>query len=174
MFNKKYDNIIAIDPDVTKSGVAFLKPKTRQLELLNLAFPELLDYLQFVKKHVNETGETVIVIVEASWLISHNWHAKKGDSRAVSSAKGRHVGRNHEVGVKIVEMCKHYGLEVLEKRPLKKTWMGTDGKITHEEFKYFTNIIGRTNQETRDAGLLAWDYANLPIRVRAGRINLKF
>lgn len=46
----KYDNIIAIDPDKEKSGVAFLKPKTRQLEVSNLTFPMLLDYLQHAKK----------------------------------------------------------------------------------------------------------------------------
>ena len=46
----KYDNIIAIDPDKGKSGVAFLKPTTRQLEVSNLAFPQLMDYLQFCKK----------------------------------------------------------------------------------------------------------------------------
>lgn len=40
----KYDNIIAIDPDKGKSGVAFLKPTTRQLEVSNLAFPQLMDY----------------------------------------------------------------------------------------------------------------------------------
>ena len=39
----KHDNIIAIDPDKEKSGVAFLKRSTRQLELTNLAFPLLLD-----------------------------------------------------------------------------------------------------------------------------------
>lgn len=46
----KYDNIIAIDPDKGKSGVAFLKPTTRQLEVSNLAFPQLMDYLQFCKR----------------------------------------------------------------------------------------------------------------------------
>ena len=35
----RYDNIIAIDPDKDKSGVAFLKPTTRQLEVSNLTFP---------------------------------------------------------------------------------------------------------------------------------------
>lgn len=41
-----------------------------------------------------------------------------------------------------------------------------DGKITHEELAYFTGIMGRTNTEMRDAALLAWNHAGLPIRVK--------
>ena len=165
--NKKHQNIIGIDPDVEKSGVAFLEVSTRKLEASSLSFPDLLDYLQFVKKKRDEAGETVVVVVEASWLISHHWQTKVGDNRRVVAAKGNSAGRNHEVGRKIVEMCEHYGLEVIEQRPLKKCWKGRDGKITHEELTYFTGIMGRTNQEMRDACLLAWNQAGLPIRVKA-------
>lgn len=38
--------IIAIDGDVSKSGVAFLERQTRRLEVANLTFPCLIDYLQ--------------------------------------------------------------------------------------------------------------------------------
>lgn len=71
----KYDNIIAIDPDKEKSGVAFLKPKTRQLEVSNLTFPMLLDYLQHAKKVQGETMESLIVVVEAGWIVrKSNFH----------------------------------------------------------------------------------------------------
>lgn len=63
--HSKPDNIIAIDPDKEKSGVAFLKRSTRQLELSNLAFPLLLDYLQHAKQKGEETHESLIVVVEA-------------------------------------------------------------------------------------------------------------
>ena len=49
----KHENVIAIDPDKEKSGVAFLKVKTRQLEVTNLSFPLLLEYLQQIgRAHV--------------------------------------------------------------------------------------------------------------------------
>lgn len=163
----KHQNIIGVDPDVTKSGVAFLEVKSTKMEATSLSFPDLLDYLQFVKKKRDETGETVVVVVEASWLISHHWQTKAGDNRRVVAAKGNSAGRNHEVGRKIVEMCEHYGLEVIEQRPLKKCWKGRDGKITAEELRYFTGLEDRTNQEARDAALLAWSQAGLPIRVKA-------
>lgn len=162
---KKYDNVIGIDGDVDKSGVAFLHIPTRKLEATSLSFPDLLDYLQTAKTKSELSGESVIVVVEASWLISHHWHSKKGDNQRVTARKGNSAGRNHEVGRKIVEMCEHYGLEVIEQRPLRKCWKGRDGKITHEELEYFTGLRGRTNQEMRDAVLLAWNYAGLPIRV---------
>lgn len=152
--------IVAIDPDVNKSGFAFLEVKTRILTTVALPFPELLDHLLHVRAAYRDQ---VIVLVEKSWNTSHNWHTKPGESWKVSAAKGNSTGRNHEVGRKIVEMCKHYGLEVVEKTPLKKCWSGPEGKITHKELSYFTGLEGRTNQEERDAALIAWNYAGLPI-----------
>ncbi|GIJ96578.1 hypothetical protein CAPN001_11470 [Capnocytophaga stomatis] len=159
----KHDFIIGIDPDITKSGVSFLEVKTRKLEVSSLTFPQLLDYLKFIREKHSQTPEKLIVVVEAGWLVQKsNYHGYAG-GRAEKIAKN--VGANHETGKKIVEMCKHYGLEVQEIRPLKKMWKGKDGKITHEELASFTGITGKTNQDSRDAGLLAWCFANLPIKI---------
>lgn len=160
---KRYDNIIAIDPDVSRSGVAFLKPATGLLEVSNLTFPQVIDYLQQANR--NKGAETLIVLIEASWLIQGNWHLSSWERRQRAASKGYDVGRNHETGRKIVEMCRHLGVEVLEHAPLRKCWRGKDGKITHEELASFTGITGRTNQDARDAALLAWVFSGLPIRV---------
>lgn len=163
----KYDNIIAIDPDVEKSGVAYLIRQTKRLSIKSLAFPLLLDYLQGAKREMDKRNESLIVVIEAGWFIQSNWHLKRSDNNHVASAKGNSAGRNHETGRKIVEMCKHYGIDVLPILPLKKCWKGKDGKITQEELSYFTGITGRTNQDARDAALIAWNYAGFPIRVKA-------
>ncbi|SJL29120.1 hypothetical protein [Porphyromonas gingivalis] len=160
---KRYDNIIAIDPDVSRSGVAFLKPATGLLEVSNLTFPQVIDYLQQANR--SNGTETLIVLVEASWLIQGNWHLSSWERRQRAASKGYDVGRNHETGRKIAEMCRHLGIEVLEHAPLRKCWRGKDGKITHEELVSFTGIKGRTNQDARDAALLAWVFSGLPIRV---------
>jgi hypothetical protein len=64
-------------------------------------------------------------------------------------------------------MLNYYGIEVIEKEPLRKIWKGPDGKITHTEI---TAITGwdkkRSNQEERDAMLLAWDRSGLPIVIK--------
>lgn len=160
---KRYDNIVAIDPDVSRSGVALLKPATGLLEVSNLTFPQVIDYLQQANR--NKGAETLIVLVEASWLIQGNWHLSSWERRQRAASKGYDVGRNHETGKKIAEMCRHLGIEVLEHAPLRKCWRGRDGKITHEELASFTGITGRTNQDARDAALLAWVFSGLPIRV---------
>lgn len=162
----KYQTVIGIDPDVDKSGVAELNPQSRILETTKLTFPLLLDFLQARKKMADTARTTLIVIVEAGWLHKANWHLRQSDSKRSASAKGNAIGRNHETGRKIVEMCKHYGITVVEQYPLKKTWQGPDGKITQKELAYFTGLEGRTNQEERDAALLAWNYAGLPVRVK--------
>lgn len=163
----KYDYIIAIDPDVDKSGLAILETPQYSLTVLTLEFPKLLDALKGYKQVADKFNKTIIVVVEAGWLNQSNWHLKKGDNMRLASAKGNSTGRNHEVGRKIVEMCKHYGLEVIEQRPLRKCWKGKDGKITQQEIEQFIpDFPKRSNQEERDAALLAWHYAGLPIRVK--------
>jgi hypothetical protein len=163
---KKYNTIIAIDPDVDKSGVAFLETTTRKLEVSNLIFPQLMDYLQFVKKESVRLEKSVMVVVEAGWKNKSHWHTKEGFNSRLTAQIGNATGRNHEVGRKIVEMAKHYGFEVHEQIPLRKSWKGKDGKITHEELAAFTGITGKTNQDARDAALIAWVFSGLPIRMK--------
>ena len=160
---KKYDYIIGIDPDIEKTGLSVLSLSTKRIDLYSLPFPKLLEFLK--DSQVILPG--LCVYVEAGWLISHNWHTNPRDSKALAASKGNAVGRNHETGRKIVEMARHYGLEVYEARPLKKCWRGPDGKITHEELAYFVpNLPKRTNQEQRDAALISWHFSGFPIRVK--------
>jgi len=139
---------IGIDPDVEKSGVA-VKYTDGRWEFSNLGFFQLFDYLQTDKANIKE------VVVEAGWLIKHNWHARKAGSAAINANIGNDAGRNHEVGRKIVEMCTYLELPCVLRKPLKKIWKGPDGKITHDEFvKVFELALKRSNQEMRDAALL--------------------
>lgn len=161
---KKHDVIIGIDPDKEKSGIGILYMATRKLELTNMSFPVLLDNLQAWKKDETANNRKVIVIVEAGWMNAKSCFHKAQGKSAEKIAKD--VGANHETGRKIIEMCEHYGIEVIAQAPLRKCWRGKDGKITHEELAYFTGITGRENQDARDAGLLAWNYAGMPIRTK--------
>lgn len=159
------DYIIGIDPDTDRSGYAVIRTADRTVDLSSLPFPELIDTLREMSDFRLRTGWRVAVVVEASWLISTNWHTKRGESIRTAARKGKDAGRCHEVGRKIVECARHYGLEVVERLPLKKIWKGKDGKITAEEMAAFISYRGRTNQEERDAALLAWNEAGFPIRL---------
>lgn len=169
----KYNTIIAIDPDTDKSGVAILTTRDRQMILSSWTFPEVVEFFQSLKRQKEEDDNSFIVVVEAGWLITTNWHLGKKDNLRTASAKGNAAGRNHETGRKLVEMCKHWNINVLEHLPLRKCWSGPDRKITHEELSQFVNIPKRTNQEERDAALLAWNYANFPIVVKWNKSSAK-
>lgn len=172
----KAERIIAIDPDVDKSGVAELLISTRSIEATTLGFSDLMDFLQHVKENISDKGDSVIVIVEAGWINASNWHTGKVRSIAAAAKTGQNTGRNHEVARKIAEMSRHYGLETMEVKPLRKRWKGKDGKITHDELcelmeaSGIAPILTRTNQEMRDAILLALVYSGIPLKAKAGKI----
>lgn len=156
----KPDIIIGIDPDVDKSGVGVVS-RSGSVEVFSFSFPELIEFL----RRSADLKERTVIVVEASWKISTNWHTQRGESVRTAARKGKDAGRCHEVGRKIVECARYYGLDVKEQLPLKKIWKGKDGKITHEEISAFIHMGARSNQETRDAALLAWNEAGFPIRI---------
>lgn len=156
---ERYETYIGIDPDVERSGVGVVTRVNGVVEALGLTLPELLNY--FMRK--GATAENSLVVVEAGWLNKGNWHIGRGDSIALSASKGYHVGRNHQIGMDIIGMATFLGYKVQEIRPLRKCWKGKDRKITAEELKSFTGYQKRTSQEMRDALLIAWECAGLPI-----------
>lgn len=154
-----YPYYIGIDPDVEKSGFALLEKATGKLELESLTFPQLMNALVKVKAE----GKNAQVIVEAGWLNQGNWHIRYTDNKGQASKKGYQVGRNHETGMKIIEVAKFFGYDVVEQRPLKKCWKGKDGKITAEELAELTGYTKRSNQDARDSALLCLHAANIPL-----------
>lgn len=147
--------IIGIDPDTEKSGVCILDTRDAiTCKLYTLSFFKLFDLLR--------EQQDCIVVVEAGWLNKvSNYHSSK--NIRTSNLISKHVGANHEVGKLIVEMCNYLNIDCCLKKPLRKVWMG--GKISHVELtKILPEVGSSTNQEQRDAALIAIDYAGLPIR----------
>lgn len=159
---------VGIDPDVTKSGYAVVDKATKRVTLATTdTFFGILERLYTLRDLCALIGTRVIVVIEAGWLNTGNWHLKNRDSKTVAAAKGRSQGENHQVGKLLVEFCKRQQIEHIEAQPLIKCWQGPDRKITHSELSQFaTGLPLSTNQEVRDAVLLAWNYANLPIRIK--------
>ena len=137
---------VGIDPDVSKSGVAIWDVLKKNLELDNLKFFDLFQNLVYLK---NSYGERVVVIIEAGWLNKSNWHAVKGGNSSINAQIGQRTGANHEVGKKIVEMCEYFEIEHELIKP-------TRSKVDAKMFAKITGVIGRTNQEQRDAGMLVF------------------
>jgi hypothetical protein len=162
--NKQVRYIIAVDPDTEKSGVAIVDRYERKLiSVTTMTFAQILRYLVSDEQVLSEQS---VLVLEASWRISHNWHTRRYDNASVAAAKGYAVGRNHQIGYCIAAVAAQLGISVEEQTPLRKCWQGMDRKITHRELSCFTNLNSlkkRTNQEERDAVLLAWVVADLPI-----------
>lgn len=141
---------IGIDPDVDKSGVAYYVSSNKKLTLKSLTFFDLLEYLKKVKKNFSDVENVKLtVVIEGGWLNKSNWHVVKNGTAAVNAKIGSHVGENHEVGRKIVEMCQYLNINHIVVTPRRT-------KVKEEYFKMLTGYKARTNQEKRDAALLVW------------------
>lgn len=137
---------IGVDPDTAKNGVAFWykdSQKEQKLELENRTFFELFDVLKESKKWFDIT-----VIIDAGWLNKTNFHVI-GTNKNVNGKIGERVGANHQVGKKIAEMCDYLGIVYQLHKPTKS-------KVNKATFEAITGYKGRTNQETRDAGMLVY------------------
>lgn len=161
--------IIGIDPDVERSGVARLDMDggSPSLSLWSMEFGELARFLLSLRDEAAKGGFPVSVVVEAGWLNHGNWHLRWSDTGRLACAKGYQVGRNHETGRKMVELCRGLGFLVIEQRPLRKMWSGKDRKITAAELRVVTGYGQRSTQDARDAALLAWVQAGLPLKADA-------
>lgn len=154
---------VGIDPDVDKSGLAIVSKQEKSVILCQReSFFSIIDKIKTLATTVDTK---VIFVVEAGWKVKKaNFHKIKG---AAGEAIARGVGANHQVGKLIVEFCKMNDLNVIEAAPLLKCWKGPGKKITKEEILEFaTGTPNVTNQEDRDAILLAWSFANLPIKIK--------
>lgn len=164
---KRY--IIGIDPDVERNGYALIDLETRKVTVDTIELPQLIDTISRQRTIADMEGKHLTVYVEAGWLIQSNWHLTFRDSKQRAAAKGKAVGRNHQRGMDICELLKFNGISVVQVPPLRKIWGGKDYKITHDELVEVVGPVKHTNQEGRDAALLAWVHAGLPVRLTKRR-----
>lgn len=143
--------IIGIDPDVEKNGVAYLQKKTplstQMFQVDALSFFELFDVLKN-KKENNDLE----VFIEAGWLNKKsNFHYSPNQSKTVGEKISKSVGRNHETGMKIVEMCEYLNIPYTLITPRAS-------KYSQKEFFQMTGIKvkGEFKQEMIDSGMLIW------------------
>jgi hypothetical protein len=165
--------VIAIDPDVEASGLAVLDVETKRFTIVKaLPFVNLVNMLSLARLvpaawelRMFNPEEWVVVLEDSD--STTNWHLDDtGISVRSASAIGHNVGMCHATQRHILEFAESFGYKVDKMRPLKKCWLGRDGKITQDEISQFVpDLPKKINQECRDACLLAWSYANLPIRI---------
>lgn len=151
--------VIGIDPDIERNGVAILDTSTRSISLQSLTLAETIDTITEENTH----AESLIAVVEAGWANKSNYHLTAYDSKRSAAKKGVDQGRNHQRGIDIVELLQHNGVNIAQIKPLPKIW--AKGKASDKELRKFMTIAKkRTNQEERDAALIAWVYAGFKIK----------
>lgn len=157
----KYDLVIGIDPDVDKSGLAIINTNSKEMELHDMTFYEMCRYFDMLAEKQKVQAFKFVVIIEAGWKNVNNWHLGFGDNSRTAAKKGEHVGRNKQVGLCLTQYAKDgLGLPVIEQKPLRKIWKGRGKKITAEELEKLTGYSKQSNQEKRDAALLAYFFAS--------------
>lgn len=163
---ERADVVIGIDPDADKSGASVLRKEKKYIETHVLEFADLIRLLMYETRKAQTAGKSCVVVIEGGWLNKGNWHLSPADTKFSAAAKGRSMGMNHQTGILTAEVCKAFDIPHVVVKPLRKIWQGKDRKITHDELASFATLSSkRENQEARDAALLAWVYAGLPIRV---------
>lgn len=173
---EKHPLLIGIDPDTQASGWACLDLSTRTLHLETIPFFDIVRLLDEWKSEVEEKyldeEYSYRFVLEDVWSTSANWHLSRLDSRQVIAKKGYSVGRCAMLGELLRDCITDHGFPLICQHPLAKIWGGRDRKITHESFVIQCKIhritlddkhLKRTNQEERDAGLLAMYHLGTPI-----------
>ena len=145
--------LIGIDPDIHKSGIAFYEKGKNILEVSNMSFFQIFDYLSWLKKE-NESFNPkygMKVILEAGWLNKKsNWHNEK-KGVGVASRIGKNTVSNHDTGRKIEEMLQYLNIPYELRKPIAS-------KVDQKYFRQITGMMKETNQDQRDAAMLVWGY----------------
>ena len=141
---------IGIDPDTEKNGIACYDSETKTfVYVTNMSFWQVIEEIEswLIPIHV---------VIEAGWLIKKsNWHNRAGQTKSTGEKIAKAVGRNHQVGILLYEYCLKNNIEVTLVKP--------KGKINKTTFKNITKWEKRTNQDSRDAGMLVFRTKNLEL-----------
>lgn len=176
--NESRTLLVGIDPDTKASGWAVIDLSNRTVHLETLPFMDILALLterrREVDDHYLDESYSYRFVVEDIWTVAHNWHVSPRDNRLTISKKGYHIGRCSMVGQLIYEAIGAYFFPRIAQPPLRKVWRGADGKISHSELLELCEKLDlklppskqkQTNQEERDALLLAIHHIATPIKL---------
>lgn len=176
--NEQRTLLVGIDPDTKASGWAVIDLSDRTVHLETLPFMDILSLLtewrREVDDHYLDEAYSYRFVVEDIWKVAHNWHVSPRDNLLTISKKGYHLGRCSMVGQLIYEAIGAHFFPRIAQPPLRKVWRGIDGKISHSELLYLCEKHDlklppskqkQTNQEERDALLLALHHIATPIKL---------
>lgn len=158
------EQIIGIDPDIEKNGVAIIHNGMVELFTFNFVTLTHTFFKNLQNTKVNNPGYQMKIFVEAGYL-NRIFFQPVNATPLVIGKINRNIGENHATAKHIIECAKFFNLDPIPVLPVRSTNYKSRGKkITHPQFVTMlerNNIYCNqeiTNQETRDAALIAVTY----------------
>jgi len=139
---------IGIDPDTDKSGIAIVVNK----QIIDLATVKLFDLIEYLD--AAGPKDTIVVKVEDPNMIKPLFGEKAKNKRAIREKICQDVGGCKAVARLICELLESHNYKVIKVRPLK----GPIKRQAKNDGNYFNKITGwkgRTNEDKRDAAMIA-------------------
>jgi len=149
---------IGIDPGV-HTGMAFYCVETKKMELETMSVVEAMIKLQQVQEE-NTGGHKIVVFIEDPNQNQPIFSRHKVPEFCTTVAKridyickkAQDVGRNKEDAFILMKWMDHIGMEYHALRPNSRS----NTKLTAKQFEMRTGYKGRSNEHTRDAGMLVY------------------
>lgn len=139
---------IGIDPDMIASGFAVVVGK-EVTKLRSVKLPDLVDHVQQFG-----TPEQLIIKLENPEANKGLFACRANKNKAVSVAIAMSVGKVQATTHHIRELLESHGYTVKMVTPLKGP-LKRQAKDSAEYFNKVTGWTGRSNQDQRDAALIA-------------------
>lgn len=134
--------VLGIDPGINTGVAVFIDGRLTKLETIHPA--EVPAYI--------EKAQPARVVFEDSRLQSHVW--TNSHSRAAAAKMSRNVGEVDAWCRLIAHACGKLGIPAHGISP-----KGKGSKVMDpDSFNEMTGWVGRSNQHTRDAAMVAWRY----------------
>lgn len=140
--------VIGIDPDLVKSGVAEVVDG-EIVKLHALAFPQLIEFAK-LQHESHKQIEFIVEEVEAD----KTTYQRAGTNQHQMRKIAQNVGQVKGVKRVLVECLLHEGIPVRLVKPLKGHYK-KKAKADAKFFNQLTGWAGSSNEDKRDAGLLA-------------------
>lgn len=152
----KEDYIVAIDPDVSLSGVSYIN--NNAVYIKKYSFEKIIfEFFKDIKEKKH------IVLIEASWLIKSTFNTSiQGQSPLYVAKIAKNIGANHAVGRKLLDCAIFLGINAIPVLPIKDHIH----KLSHQQiidalssYKLIPTF-NTSNQDERDAIRIIINYLN--------------
>lgn len=144
---------IGIDPDIEKPGVAIIEDG-KYTAVTSMTMPDLFDLI------ASHRGKTAVVFhVEDVNTDSATYYRDKSTARnkqAVQNTISQRVGMVKGAAMTICHVIEHYDCRLMMVKP--KSRAHKTAKHEADYFKRITGWQGRTNQDSRDAAMLIFQF----------------